>query len=88
MLLPSAEIDAAGKVYVTWMDCRFRSGCTSNDIVMSTSSDGINWSGPARIPIDPVTSTVDHLIPGIGVDHATSGSSALSGAGLLLFSGF
>ena len=31
--LPSAEIDAAGTAYVVWQDCRFRSGCTSNDIV-------------------------------------------------------
>jgi BNR repeat-like domain len=75
-LLPSAEIDPAGNVYVAWMDCRFRSGCTSNDIVMSTSSDGKAWSSPSRIPIDPVTSTVDHFIPGLGVDHATSGPSA------------
>jgi hypothetical protein len=26
-ILPSAEADAAGTVYVTWSDCRFRSGC-------------------------------------------------------------
>ena len=51
--LPSAEIDAAGKVYVAWEDCRFRQHCTSNDIVFSTSSDGVNWSDTARIPIDP-----------------------------------
>ena len=29
-----------------------------------------------RIPIDPVTSTVDHFIPGIGVDPNTSGTTA------------
>jgi len=75
-LLPSAEIDATGKVYAAWMDCRFRSGCTSNDIVMSTSTDGKTWTSPARIPIDPVTSTVDHFIPGLGVDPATSGATA------------
>jgi hypothetical protein len=75
-LLPSAQIDGAGNTYVTWMDCRFRSGCSSNDIVMSISSNGRTWSSPARIPIDPVTSTVDHFIPGIGVDRATAGSSA------------
>jgi hypothetical protein len=33
--LPSAEVDGGGKVYVVWQDCRFRSGCSSNDIVMS-----------------------------------------------------
>jgi hypothetical protein len=74
--LPSAGIDAAGKVYVVWWDCRFRSGCSSNDIVMSTSTDGKKWSAVSRIPIDPVKSTVDHFIAGIGVDPATSGSTA------------
>ena len=74
--LPSAEIDASGKVYVVWQDCRFRSGCSSNDIVMSTSSDGNTWSAVSRIPIDATTSTVDHFIPGIAVDPSTSGGSA------------
>jgi hypothetical protein len=74
--LPSAEIDAAGKVYVAWEDCRFRQHCSSNDIVFSTSSDGVTWSDTARVPIDPVTSTVDHFIPGLAVDPGTSGSSA------------
>lgn len=74
--LPSAEIDAAGNVYVVWSDCRFRTGCSENDIVMSTSADGNTWSAPVRIPIDPTTSTIDHFIPGIGVDHTTSGNGA------------
>lgn len=74
--LPSAAIDAAGKVYTIWQDCRFRASCASNDLVMSTSTDGINWSAPARIPIDPITSSVDHFIPGLAVEPATSGSTA------------
>src|SRR5579872_6273791 len=74
--LPSADIDAAGKVYVVWQDCRFRSGCAANDIVMSSSTDGTHWSQPARIPIAPVTSTVDAFLPGIGVNPATSGGTA------------
>jgi hypothetical protein len=74
--LVSAEIDGAGKVYVAWQDCRFRSGCSSNDIVMSTSTDGVTWTAVVRIPIDPVTSTFDHFIPGIGVDRTTSGATA------------
>jgi hypothetical protein len=74
--LPSAEIDGAGQVYVVWHDCRFRNGCASNDIVMSTSSNGTAWSPVARIPIDETTSTVDHFIPGLAVDKATAGSSA------------
>jgi hypothetical protein len=74
--LPSAAIDTAGTVYVVWGDCRFRPGCSANDLVLSTSSDGVMWTVPARIPIDSVTSTVDHFIPGLAVDPATSGSTA------------
>jgi hypothetical protein len=73
--LPSAEVDAAGRVFVAWEDCRFRAHCFSNDIVFSTSTDGVNWSATARVPIDPVTSTADHFIPGLAVDPTTSGSS-------------
>ena len=74
--LPSAEVDGGGRVYVAWQDCRFRSGCPGNDIVMSTTTDGQNWTSPARIPIDAVSSGADHFIPGLGVDRSTSGSSA------------
>jgi hypothetical protein len=74
--LPSAEIDGAGKVFLVWQDCRFRAGCPSNDIVMSTSTDGASWTTVVRIPIDATSSTVDHFIPGIAVDKATSGATA------------
>lgn len=74
--LPSAEVDAAGKVYVVWQDCRFRAGCASNDIVMSTSTNGTTWTSPVRIPIDPTSSTVDHFIPGIAVDRKSAGGTA------------
>jgi len=72
--LPSAEVAGDGRVYVAWQDCRFRSGCTSNDIVLSSSLDGVTWSAVTRIPIDPTTSSVDHFIPGLAVDRNTSGS--------------
>lgn len=74
--LPSAEIDGAGNVYVVWQACAFEKNCSANDIVMSTSSDGVHWSKVQRIPADPANSGVDHFIPGIAVDKATSGSSA------------
>jgi hypothetical protein len=77
--LPSAEADAAGTVYVTWSDCRFRSGCPSNDIVLSKSTSETTWAAPTRVPIDPVTSTVDHFTPGIAVDRSTSGATARIG---------
>ena len=74
--LPSAQIDGAGNVYVIWQDCRFRTNCRSNDLVISTTADGASWTAPARIPIDAITSTVDHFIPGLGIDSNTSGSGA------------
>jgi hypothetical protein len=45
-------------------------------MVLSTSINGKTWTKPARIPIDPITSTVDHFIPGLGVDLVTSGKTA------------
>jgi hypothetical protein len=74
--LPSAEVDGSGKVYVVWHDCRFRAGCSSNDIVMTTTTDGIVWSQVTRIPIDPPNSGVDHFIPGIGADRGSFGAAA------------
>jgi hypothetical protein len=73
--LPSAEVAGDGKVYVAWQDCSFRTSCSSNDIVYSTSTDGVAWSAKQRVPIDPVSSTVDHFIPGFAVDRSTSGSN-------------
>jgi hypothetical protein len=74
--LPTAEIDGDGNVFVAWEDCRFRTKCSSNDIVFSTSSDGVNWSPVKRVPIDPVNSGADHFIPGLAVDKSTSGAGA------------
>ena len=79
--LPSAEIDSAGTVYVTWSDCRFRRSCRVNDIVISHSlnSTGTSWSTVSRVPIDATNSGVDHFIPGLAVNKATSGSTAQLG---------
>jgi hypothetical protein len=74
--LPSAEIDALGKVYVVWSDCRFEPGCSASDLVFSTTSDGNAWSPVTRIPLDPIGSGVDHFIPGLAVNNSTSGGAA------------
>lgn len=74
--LPSAEMDASGKVYAVWQDCRFESKCTASDLIVSTSTDGKKWSKLTRLPLDPRGSGVDHFIPGLAVDRSTSGSSA------------
>jgi hypothetical protein len=79
--LPSAEIDAAGTVYVAWTDCRFRQSCKVNDIVIahSLNSTGTSWSAVGRVPIDATSTRIDHFIPGLAVNKATSGSSAQLG---------
>jgi len=74
--MPTAEVDSSGRVYVAWSDCVFESGCNANDIVMTTSTDGVSWTSVVRIPTDPLNSGVDHFIPGLAVDRNTSGSSA------------
>jgi hypothetical protein len=74
--LPSAAVDGSGTVWTVWQDCRFRAKCSTNDLVYSTSTDGVNWSAVTRIPIDDTSSTIDHFIPGIGIDPGTSGGSA------------
>jgi hypothetical protein len=74
--LPSAEMDASGKVYVVWQDCHFEPTCNASDLVLSTSTDGKSWSKLTRIPLDARGSGVDHFIPGLAVDSSTSGNSA------------
>jgi hypothetical protein len=73
---PSVATDRTGRIYVTWPDCRFRPSCVSNDMVLTTSADGVHWTPVTRIPIDPVTSTVDHLGGGLGIDPVTAGRHA------------
>lgn len=76
--LPTAEIDKSGKVYVVWSDCRFEASCSVSDLVLSTSTNGTNWSPVKRIPVDPVGSGVDHFIPGLAVDRNSSGHLGLA----------
>jgi hypothetical protein len=68
---PSVGIDGDGTVYVVWTDCRFREFCLSNDLLMISSSDGVNWSDVKRVPIDDTSSHADHFLPGLGVDRNT-----------------
>jgi hypothetical protein len=63
---PSASVSIDGTISVVTYDCRFRPNCATNDIVMTTSKDGVNWSAIERVPIDPLDSGVDHFVAGIG----------------------
>jgi hypothetical protein len=74
--MPSVEVDSSGRAYVAWSDCAFQSGCSVNNIVMTTSTDGTTWTPLVRIPTDPLNSGVDQWNPGLAVDRNTGGGSA------------
>lgn len=73
--LPSAAMNKGGQVWVSWSDCRFRTGCSANDIVYSRSWTGTTWSAVRRVPIDPTNSTVDHFITGMAVQPGSGGTT-------------
>jgi M6 family metalloprotease-like protein len=76
--LPSAEVDARGRITVAWQDCRFRSGCgggvTPNDVVYSSSPDGRRWSRVWRVPTGAALDGLPHFVVGLGVDATTTGA--------------
>ncbi len=72
--LPSAEVDAAGRISAAWHDCRYRSRCRSNDIVLSSSADGVRWTRPRRVPTGAALDGLQHVVPGLAVDRATRGA--------------
>ena len=75
--LPSIDVGSDGTIYAAWDDCRFRPGCAANDIVVSTSPDGVSWSAPTRVPLFPASSTSSAFIPGLGADPAQPGHLGL-----------
>jgi hypothetical protein len=74
--LPSAEIDQTGKVYVAWAGCYFEANCSTDDIVLTTTTDGLTWTPLQRIPLDAIGSNVEHLTAGLAVDSGTAGQRA------------
>jgi hypothetical protein len=71
--LPSVDVDSAGTIYAVWHDCRFRPGCTGNDLVLSTSTDGMTWSTPTRVTRGPQSA----FIPGVAADPSRPGRLAV-----------
>jgi len=67
--LPALDVDRSGRLLLVWPDCRFRAGCFANDIVLSTSADGVSWSAPARV----TTGSGNYSTPGLGTDSVTNG---------------
>jgi hypothetical protein len=72
--LPTSAIGLDGRAYVAWADCSFRRDCVANDIVYTSSLDGIAWSPVRRIP----TGGGDAELPGLDADPARSGRLALT----------
>jgi hypothetical protein len=73
--LASAEVDGAGRMYVTWEGCPGGGSCSASRIVMTTSVDGVSWT-----PSQSVTAGglgVDHFLPGIAAHPSTPGRLAL-----------
>ena len=70
--LPSADVDASGRVWATWHDCRFSPVCAANSVVVTTSQDGRTWSAPTA-----ATSGRDAVQPSLGIDPA-SGRAAIA----------
>lgn len=75
-ILLTPQVDRAGKVYLVWVDCRFELNCQGNDLVMTTSTDGLSWSPVKRIPIALTGSGINYYVSGFGIDETTSGTTA------------
>ena len=58
--LPTATVDASGRLFVAWADCAFRRGCDGNTIVLTSSTDGTTWTPLKRIP----GAGFDSFVPG------------------------
>ncbi len=72
--LPTSAVSSDGRAYVAWTDCSFRLGCPANDVVYVSSTDGIAWTPPARIP----TGGGDAELPGLDADPTRAGRLALT----------
>lgn len=71
----SAEMDAAGRIYAVWQDCRF-DGCESSAVAFASSRDGVEWSEPRAIPSGRPEPRTDFFVPAVGVDSGRSGGAA------------
>ncbi|HUK95548.1 MAG TPA: exo-alpha-sialidase [Gaiellaceae bacterium] len=72
--LPTSAISSDGRAYVAWASCAFRPGCTANDVVYTSSVDGLTWTPVARIP----TGGGDAELPGLDADPTRKGRLALT----------
>jgi hypothetical protein len=88
----TSAVDPEGTIYVVFPDCRFRGNCVDpgcrfqstssfcapNDLLLTTSVNGVTWSEPQRIPIDSVISNVDHFIAGLAAQAGAANQTQLA----------
>jgi hypothetical protein len=72
--LPTSAVSSDGRAYVAWADCSFRAGCPANEIVYISTTDGIAWTPPTRVP----TGGGDAELPGLDADPSRPGRLALT----------
>ncbi len=75
-ILLTPATDSSGKAYLVWVDCRFEPNCQGNDLVMTTSTDGVNWSPIQRIPLAPVGSGINYYVSWLAIDSSTANATA------------
>ena len=68
--LPSADVDASGRIWASWHDCV--AGGRRAAVLVSSSMDGGSWGGPSRVPTG-----ADAVLPALGIDPG-SGRVALA----------
>ena len=73
---PTVTVDGSGRLYAAWYDCRFRVGCSGNDIVVSTSLLPRSWTPVRRIPVTAGGTTEDLLLPALAADPDSRGRKA------------
>jgi hemolysin type calcium-binding protein len=71
--LPSADVAADGRLFVSWEDCGLAPSCARDRIVLSTSTDGQTWTAPTAV--GAATSGSDQFVPGLAADVDTSGGA-------------
>jgi hypothetical protein len=73
--MPSADVDADGRIYVAWADARFKDDGLSMGVVMSTSTDAKTWTAPVQIT-RPDAGTSLEFLPALAVEPGTAGRGA------------
>ena len=71
---PSVEVGAGGVAYIAWPDCGRRARCNGNDLLLSTSTDGLAWTAPTKIPLG----SGNHVIDGLAADPISPGRIAVA----------